>query len=1032
MRISDTSIRRPVTTAMLAIGLILFGFIGVSRMQVDLFPNVTLPVVVVAAVYPGAGPLEVEAEVTEVLEERLGTVPNLRNITSRSTEGVSAITMEFEWGSDLDAASSDVRDRLDQAQTFLPEDINKPFVFKFDPSMMPVVNIALYGDIDETELRDIADDIETRLQRVPGVAAVGSGGGSKRQVQIKIDLRELAAAGITTEQFANALVAQNLNYPIGAIPTQEQRYLIRLIGEYKDLAGIQNTAVGNKGGVPVLVKHVADVSWAPEQRENFVRLNGKSCVFMWIQRRPDANTVSVASAVFAEVEKIKQTLPPGVKFGIFWDSSELIKTSVNNVATNLILGGILASMVLFLFLRRFRATLFVAFAIPFSIFFALFFMYVFGFTINILSMAGLAIAVGMVVDNGVVVFESIFRRREQGEEQMKAASEGTNMVAMAITASTLTTIAVFLPMLLLRGLIQVFFKELALAITFALIASLGVAVTLIPMLSSRFLKLPPLGTKEKGFKAWAQKVYNKIEDFYAGFGNWALNHRKLVIILTIVLLIVSLGLIPLIGTEFMPEQTSRHTELIAEMPVGSNLEVTNDAIAQLEKYAVETYPDDLDGFAAQIGGGASIYSAVFGGSRTSSAEIDVLLKKNAKHSMKEVEQDLRRKASEIPGLQVRLGRTGGMGSMFGGGAPVQVDIIGHDINTADSLTQLVMTEMKKVPGLVDIKSNRERGDPEIQLVVDREKAAYYGLTPYQIGSALRTQIEGNVTTKYRLKGKEYDILLRLKEDQRNNICDILCMSINGPMGPVLLSNVVTNQRGTSPLEIEHKNTERIVSITANVVGQSSGRVAAQVSRAISSITPPPDFEIKVTGSYEEMVKSFRDLAFAAIIAIILVFMVMASQFESLRDPFIILFTIPLAIIGVLWMLFITGTTLSVISGIGVLVLVGIVVNNGIVYIDYVNQLRRKEGMELDEAVRKGIRIRLRPILMTAMTTIFGLLPLALKIGEGSELWSPLGRAVIGGMIVSTFLTLVFIPVLYTSFEKGAEKRKQKRLAQQNS
>jgi HAE1 family hydrophobic/amphiphilic exporter-1 len=1022
MRISDTSIKKPVTTIMVALALIIFGAIGISRMSVDLFPNVTLPMIVVGTIYPGAGPLEVESEVTDILEQTLGTVPNLKDLSSRSAEGVSVITMQLEWGTDLDAASADIRDKLNQAEVSLPTDAQKPFLFKFDVSMIPIVNITLAGDIPETELREIADDVSTRLQRINGVATVGVSGGAKRQVHVTVDLRELAQYNVSLDAVAMALKAQNINFPIGSVTTPDQKYIIRLIGQYDNLDQIRNTVIGAKGATPILLRQIASVVWSAEEVKNYSRLNEKSAMFMWVQRRPDANTIQVADAVKAEMAKIEKSLPPSVSFEVFWDNSDSIKRSVKNVSTNLILGGILASLILFLFLRRFRATLFVALGIPISIFFALFFMFVAGFTVNILSMAGLAIAVGMVVDNGIVVFESIFRRREHGEGPIESASIGTNEVAMAVTASTLTTLAVFFPLLLLRGLIAVFFKELAWAIIFSLIASLTVALTLIPMLSSRYLKLPPLGTQEKGFMVFSERIYKKLEEFYCKTIGWALAHRKTIVISTISLFIISLAIIPFLGTEFMPQEQSRYTELVVEMPRGTNVEKTNQSVTLLEKHIIEKWSDQMQGFIVQAGEATSIYQEIFGQSGSNLGEISILLRKNAKVTIPEIEQDVRKKASEIPGLVVRSSRTGGMGMMFGSGSPVQVDIIGHDIQTADSLNTLLLTIISKVPGVVDLKSNREKGAPELQLIIDRNKAAGYGLTPYQIGSALRTQMEGNVATQYRLGGKEYDVLIRLKQEQRNEINNILGTIINGPTGPVLLKNVVTTRGGTSPLQIEHKNTERIISITGNVTGQSAGKVAQAVGQEISKVIPPPDFEIKLSGSFEEMQKSFKDIGFAVLIAIILVFMVMASQFESYRDPFIILFTIPLAIIGVIWMLLITKTSLSIISGIGVLVLVGIVVNNGIVYIDYVNQLRRKQNMKLEEAVAYAGRIRMRPILMTAFTTIFGLLPLALKLGEGSELWSPLGRAVIGGMIVSTFLTLVFIPTLYTSFEKRSERK----------
>jgi len=1025
MKLSDSSIAKPVTTMMVVLALIIFGLIGISRMSVDLFPNVTLPMVVVGTIYPGAGPLEVESEVTDPLEQTLGSVPNLKDLTSRSAEGVSIITMQLDWGTNLDAASADIRDKLNQAEVFLPDDAQKPFLFKFDVSMIPILNITLAGDIPETELREIAEDISTRLQRINGVAAIGISGGAKHQVQVTVDLRELAQYGITLDAVALALKAQNINFPVGSVTTPDQKYIVRLIGQYDNLEQIKNTVIGSKGMTPVLLKQIANVTWSPEEVKNYTRLAQKSAMFMWVQRRPDANTIKIADAIKKEIEKIQKTLPQSVNFQVFWDNSNSIKRSVKNVSTNLILGGILAGIILFLFLRRFRATMFVAFAIPVSIFFALFFMFVAGFTINILSMAGLAIAVGMVVDNGVVVFESIFRKREQGEEPIKSASEGTNEVAMAITASTLTTLAVFFPLLLLKGLIAVFFKELAWAIIFSLVASLGVALTLIPMLSSRYLKLPPPGTKEKGLMALSEKFYKNLENTYRKIITWALGHRKIIIFSTLGLFIVSLAIIPFLGTEFMPQEQSRYTELVVEMPRGTNLEKTNQAISILEKHMIEKWSGEMDGFIVQVGEGSSIYQEIFGQSGANYTEVNVLLKKNTKVTVQEIEQDARKKASEIPGLVVRSSRQGGFAQMFGGGSPIQVDIIGHDIKTADSLNNLLMSIISKVPGVVDLKTSREKGSPEIQLVIDRVKAAQFGLTPYQIGSALRTQLEGSVATQYRLKGKEYDVIIRLKQDQRSDISSVLGTVINGPMGAVLLKNIVVTQGGTSPLQVEHKNTERIISITGNVVGQSAGKVAQQVGKAISTVTPPPDFDINLSGSFQEMQQSFKDIGFAVLIAIILVFMVMASQFESFREPFIILFTIPLAIIGVIWMLLITSTALSVISGIGILVLVGIVVNNGIVYIDYVNQLRKKQNMGLEQAVAYAGQIRMRPILMTALTTIFGLIPLALKLGEGAELWSPLGRAVIGGMIVSTFLTLIFIPVLYTTFEKRAERKRMK-------
>ena len=1025
MRITDTSIRRPVTTILVSLVLVIFGVVGVSRMPVDVFPQITLPSVIIVTTYPGAGPLEVESEVTKLIEQRVGTISNLKEITSRSLENISIIQLQFAWGTNLDAVAADVRDRLDMAVAQLPDAASRPFVLKLDASMMPVLQIGLYGNIDPLTLRDAADDLADALQRVPGVASAIVSGGTKRQLQIKVDLRKLAAAGISIDLLNQTLLAQNLNFPAGSVSSDEREYLIRLVGEYTQPSELENTVVGMKGTAPILLKDIAKISWGPEEKTTVARYNGGSTVFVVLQRRPDANTVRVANAARQELNRLKSTLPAGVDAAILFDSSREITRSISNVVNNLLLGSILAIIVLFLFLRRIRATAFVAFAIPLSVFFALFFMFILGFSVNILSMAGLAIAVGMVVDNGIVVFEAIFRHREKGEERFQAASIGTSEVGMAITASTLTTVVVFLPLLLVRGLMQVFFRELVWAVVGALGASLVIALTLIPTLTSRYLPPPETGAR-KGIKAWSERFYHRLEEIYAQLIGWALNHRRLVVFGSVVLLISSLILVPFIGREFFPAQESQLRSYAVEMPVGTDLKTTDRAVSQLENYILKEWSADLEGVAVQLGSGTG-YQAIFGGVTGShTGQLNLILKprRQRKHSVEQIDRAIRNYAARIPGLQVRV-TDRSFTAMAGVTAGIEIDITGYDLTTADSLTRKVITAIETIPGIADLKSSREPGKPEIQLLIDRQKAALYGLTPYQIGSALRTQIQGNAPSTFRLAGREYDIFIRLTEEQRNELLDILGMNIIAPTGPVPLKNLVAVRTGTGPIEIERKNNQRVVKITARNVGISAGQLATRVSRAIRPIPIPPGFDIRLSGSFEEMISTFRDFALVLLIAIILVFVVMASQFESLRDPFIIMFTLPFAIIGVLWTLFITRTTISVISLLGVLILVGIVVNNGIVYIDYTNQLRRKHGLPLIEAVKEAGRVRLRPILMTSLTTIFGMLPLAFQIGEGSELWSPLGRAIIGGMLVSTFLPLVFIPVLYTIFELRSERRRQR-------
>jgi len=1016
MKITEIAIRRPILTFMVAFAFILFGIIGVLRMPIDLFPKVELPVAVVATLYPGAGPEEVEQEVTKELEKQISTVSGVKEIASRSMENFSVITVTFDWGIDLDAATNDIRDKLDLILPQLPKEVNKPYILKFDPSMIPVMNLALIGDVDEATLTRIAEDLEARLQRVSGVGTVIRIGGVEEQVKLFINPKALYQTGITLDNLIMTLKAQNLNFPIGYFNYQNEKYLLRVVGRFNDLRDIENLIIGYKNNQPIFLKDICEINWEKEEKENYVRFKGKDCIFFAVQKKPQANTVVVANNLRKEVGKIQKELPENINFLIVFDTSELIKRSINNLVNNLLLGAVLAVFILFLFLRRLRATIYVAFAIPLSLFFALFFMYLFGFSINILSISGLAIAVGMLVDCSIVVFESIYRHHELGYEPIMASQKGTEVVGTAVTASTLTTIGVFLPLLFITGILSVFFKELSLTVTFALLSSLVVALTLIPLLTSKFFRWEE--KEERGIKKFFKDTYERLENFYMKIIKYALEHRKLIVLFILGLFILSLSLLAVIGFEFFPEQQIRRLEVNAEMPIGTNLYTADKAISELEKYIMEKYENDLDGIVTQVGGAASIYQTIAQDIKTSSGVITLVLKREKKGRIKELEEDIRKKAKEIPGLKVRVASTRGYVQFAGvGGNNLNIEIYGDDLESARELTKKIISAIETIPYLVDLKGSLEEAEPEIQFVVDRNKAILYGLTPYQIGYALRTKMVGEVATKYRTGGKEYEIILKLKREDIDDIRNIENIFVNSQFGQVLLKDIAEIRLAKAPVVIEHKNTQRVATITGNVVGQSLGRVAMKVKNIIDKLDKPIGFSIKITGAYEEMVKSYRDLFFAILIAIILVYMIMSAQFESFLYPFVIMFTVPLAIIGVIFILFITNTTFSLISGIGVLVLVGIVVNNGIVYVDYVNQLIRKEGMSLKEAVIKGCQVRLRPILMTALTTIFGLLPLALKLGEGSELWSPLGISVIGGLLFSTILTLIFIPVLYYIFSK---------------
>jgi HAE1 family hydrophobic/amphiphilic exporter-1 len=1022
MFITKISIKRPLAIAMVFLALILFGGISLTRLPVNFLPNISLPMMVVSTAYPGAGPEEIETEITEGLERAVGSASNLRSITSTTSENSSMIMLEFEWGTDIDAAANDVRDKLSLVMPYLPDDAESPFIFKFDVSQQPVVMYNLLGNIDEIEMNEINDDIADKLQRVGGVAGAFNFSEGAKEIQIKMDPVRMRGTGITPQQIMGALQAHNVDYPLGNVEEGERVFIVKTVGQYRTLEDIRKTVVGaGKDGTPILLSHVADVESNIPERESISRTNGVKSVWGIVQKRTDANTVQVCNGVVEKLGEIEKELPPGVSINIVFNSAEFINESVQSTFITLIIGGILAIIILFLFLGNIRYTLYVAIAIPITVFFALLLMYLFNMSLNIISLGGLTVAIGMVLDSAIVVFEAIFRHRERGEDGDKAANTGAQEVGTAITASTLTTVAVFLPLILVSGFASFFFKELALTVTFALLSSLLVALTIVPMLSAKFLRIHSIADRKRGIGEHFRGFYEGIEEKYTRFLGWALDHRGRIFFGTLAVFIVSLFLFPFIGAEMSPDTDQGEIQIKAEMPIGTNLEATNEAVKQLEEIIRKEVPE-LDVLATSIGSSGGITSLFMSSSGPHAAQIymELVGSEERDRSDREIMRDLRPKVKGIPGLNVYFSG-GGMGQFFGG-SPIEVKIIGYNIDKAREISQKLMKKLEDVKGLVDLESSLGEGKPEYRLVIDRQKAAQFGLTPYQIGSVLRSRIEGVVATQFREEGEEYDIRVMSDEKFHNSLVEVSSMTITTPMGEIPLQNFVKDTTAIGPVVIEREDNARVVTISGNIEGRDQGSVAEDVQKVLDSMLIPADFELELSGGFEEMEKTFADIRFVIFIALILVYMIMVGQFESFKEPFIIMFTVPLAIIGVLWMLFFTGTTINMQSLIGILLLGGIVVNNAIVYIDYTNQLRRKGGLPLKEAVIKAGRIRMRPILMTAFTTSFGLIPMALALGSGNEMRAPMARAVIGGLIVATFLTLVFIPTLYTMIEHRRESR----------
>jgi HAE1 family hydrophobic/amphiphilic exporter-1 len=1023
MILTDLSIKRPLAISMVFLAMILFGFISLTKLPLDFLPNISLPMIAVLTTYPGAGPEEIESEITEGLERALGSVNNLKKITSTTSENSCMIMLELEWGTDIDGAANDVRDKLGIVMPYFPDDAEDPLIFKFDVSQQPVVMYNLIGGIDEKEMNEINDDIADKLQRVGGVAGSFNMSDATKEIQIKLDPVRLQGTGITPEQVMGMLQAQNVNYPLGNIEEGRKVYIVRTVGQYGNLEEIRNTVVGyGVSGTPILLSHVADVEEALPEQTSITRSNGEKSIWGFVQKRTDANTVQVCNGVMAKIREIEKELPPGLEIGIVFNSADFIIESVKGTFTTLIIGGLLAILILFLFLGNIRYTLYVAVAIPITIFFALLLMYLFNMSLNIISLGGLTVAIGMVLDSAIVVFEAIFRHREKGESGDKAASVGAQEVGTAITASTLTTVAVFLPLLLVSGFASFFFKELALTVTFALLSSLLVALTIVPMLSAKFLRIRRDDTKKRGLGKQFRGFYERIEGRYTVLVNWAINHRPAILFGTLGLFVVSLFLFPFIGAEMSPATDQGEIQIRAEMPIGTNLETTDKAVLQLEEIVAREVPE-ANVIATSIGSGSGIMSLFMGTSGPHAAQLylELVGSEKRERSDRDIMRDLRPKVAGIPGLKVFFSG-GGMEEFFGG-SPIVVKIIGYDIDKARNISDLLMEKLKGVKGLVDLESSLGEGKPEYRLVVDRQKAAQFGLTPYAIGSVLRSRIEGVVATQYREEGKEYDIRIMTDEEFRNSLLKISSMTITTPMGEIPLQNFVKDTIAVGPVVIDHEDNLRVVKISANIEGRDQGSVAKDVQKVLDETVIPADFDLELSGGFEEMERSFADIRFVILISLILVYMIMVGQFESFKEPFIIMFTVPLALIGVLWMLFFTNTTINMQSLIGILLLGGIVVNNAIVYIDYANQLRRKHGLPLEKAVVEAGKIRMRPILMTAFTTSFGLIPMALGLGSGNELRAPMARAVIGGLIVATFLTLVFIPTLYTMIEHRREKRK---------
>lgn len=1021
MRISRFAVHRPIFTIMVVLMVLLLGTISLLRLPIDLMPDISYPTLSISCAYENAGPEEIEELITRPIEQAVSAVPGVEEMTSVSVEGQGTVRVTFSWGADLDAAANDIRDRLDRIIDHLPEDSERPTLRKYDLASFPILILGASSNLDPIQTRRIIEDqVQYRLERVRGVAAVNVRGGLEREIHVNLDPTKINALAIPLESIIARIREGNVNIPAGTIEKGNFEITIRTPGEYTDLKQLQDTVIAVRQGAPIQLREIALVedSWTKITR--IVRVNGVPGLWMSINKQSGKNTVEVARGALAELERINRDIPQ-IKIIPIIDTSDYIQRSITNVGSSAIYGGILAIVVLLLFLRNFRSTIVIATAIPVSIIATFALLYFGNFTLNIMTLGGLALGIGMLVDNAIVVLENIFRMRESGELLENAAVNGAEEVTAAVIASTLTTMVVFLPLIFVRGMSGVMFKQLSIVVSFALLCSLAVALTVVPMLSARILPAAPSNDKSRHtFRGRVFEIsgrfFNSLENGYKNFLHLALANRAFVVLIAVLLLTASLMLTPYIGVELMPSTDEGEVRVEAEMQVGTRLNLMDEKFKLIEKIVNESVPE-ISNTVTTVGGSRWRGS----GGHTGNVRISLKPQSQRTRSSEQIADDLRRKLSAIPGMIVRTRAGQGLFLLrmgTSGSDKVQVEVRGHDMQMADGLATRVKEIVESVEGITDARISRELGSPEELILIDRQKAADMKLTVSKIANALQTIISGTRAGYYREAGDEFGILVKLRDAEKMDLRDILDLTITNSDGePVVLRNVINVGPRKGPVLIERKDQERLVNVSADISGRDMGSVLAELSGLLRNVPVPPDFSITFGGDYEEQQKSFHELLLSCILAIILVYMVMACQYESLRDPFVVMFSVPLAGIGVIVMLFLTRTTFNVQSFIGCIMLEGIVVNNAILLVDHTNLLRRRAGMALREAIEEAGRRRLRPILMTATTTIIGLIPLALGLGEGGEAQAPMARAVIGGLLSSTLITLVFVPVVYSIFER---------------
>ncbi len=1027
MKLADVAIRRPVFTVMMIMALVVLGLTSYFEMSTDLMPEIDFPFVVVQVFYPGASAEAVESEVAKEIEDAIGPIEGVKHITSISQEGYALVFAEFILEMDSKDAAQDVREKVAQIRDELPDDIEEPIIASYDPTGEPIMSLTVSGN---RPLRDITEmvkeDIQKRLEAIPGVGNVELVGGFEREINIYLDIDKLESYEIPVSEVHQKIRAANLEIPGGRVNEKNREYLVRTMGKLTSVAQFNDIVIDNPHGQPVYLKDIATVVDGVEEQRSLARVDGHEAITLNITRQSGGNTVEVARGVKKEIAELKRILPPDMDINVVVDYSNFIEDAIHEVLMNIYYGGFLAVLVIFLFLADIRSTIISAIAIPTSIIATFTFMHALGFSINMMSMLALALAVGLLIDDAIVVIENIFRRLQEGEPPMKAAFKGTKEIGLAVMATTFSIMVVFLPVAFMKGIVGRFFFQFGMTVSFSVLVSLFVAFTLTPMLSARWLRPEGyVGQPPKFFLArwfyhlyylilkitipW-NKFFNGINKRYRSILEWSLEHRLTVMVIATVVFLGSLFLGRFVGTEFMPESDEGRVVVMVETPPGTDLEVTSQRFADVEKLIRNNF-DGIELIFTTIGSGQRPVNE----GTILVKLVDKDLRELTAHVMVD---SVRQVLSRYPGIKFGVSKEEQHSG--GGDRAAELAIRGNDLDVLKDLAHKVERLFRSVPGAVDIKNNLQEGKPELRVNIDRKLANDLGLNVYGIGSTVRSLIEGEVVTRYKEGNREYDVRVRLNEQDRANTAQVgrLLIESNKEIAGIRtflvpLSKVASLEKASAIGEYNRLDRMRQVTVGANAMSTAfSGTIIEQVEAALPELNIPAGYSITRTGTADIQQESFGYMFQALLLAVIFIYLLLASQYESFFDPLSIMFSLPLSLIGAILALLISGDSMSIISLIGIIMLMGLVTKNAILLIDFVKQ-NRYRGVERKEAILIAGPIRLRPIFMTSISLIFGVLPIALGLGQGAEFRAPMARAVIGGMISSTALTLVVVPVVYT-------------------